>query len=96
MSLTERGPIFQSFNQSSGAPSNQVFSIVEDNQGFLWIGTRNGIGKFDPVTMQFSNYYESDGILSNRLNWDAYFQSANGEIFLEDLMELQLFSLIAL
>jgi len=81
MSHGENGPIFESFNESKGAPSNQVYAIVEDSNGFLWISTKNGIGKFDPVTKQFSNYYESDGILSNALIWDAYFQSDSGEIY---------------
>lgn len=81
MTIAASGPSFETFNESNGAPSNKVYAIVEDDQGFLWISTSNGIGKFDPTTNQFSNYYESDGILANSLIWDAYFQSDSGEIF---------------
>jgi signal transduction histidine kinase/CheY-like chemotaxis protein len=39
------------------------------------------LGKFNTKTEHFSNYYESDGILSNAFVWDAGCQSTDGEIF---------------
>jgi signal transduction histidine kinase/ligand-binding sensor domain-containing protein len=31
------------FTTTQGLPSNTVYEIVDDNEGFLWLGTRNGL-----------------------------------------------------
>lgn len=38
---------FSSFQTSDGLPSNTVVCTVQDNDGFLWIGTRDGICRYD-------------------------------------------------
>ncbi len=81
MTFEKDRPTFTSYDESRGAPSNSVFAIAEDNQGFLWISSLNGKGKFDPKTERFLNYHESDGIQSNTFIWDSYYQSGEGEIY---------------
>lgn len=39
---------------------NTVASIVQDHNGFLWIGTRNGLNRYDGVNMTTYEYVESD------------------------------------
>ncbi len=72
---------FRRYDEPTGAPSNQVYAILEDQQENIWISTSNGIGKLDPTTNHFTNYYESDGVLSNSLTWDSHFQDHSGEIY---------------
>ncbi len=38
---------FQNFTQRDGLASNYVLSICQDYQGFIWIGTENGLNRFD-------------------------------------------------
>lgn len=38
---------FQNFTQRDGLASNYVMSICEDHQGFMWVGTENGLNRFD-------------------------------------------------
>jgi ligand-binding sensor domain-containing protein len=40
--------------------------IVQDSRGFLWIGTRNGLSRFDGI--EFVNYFRKDGLPSNFVN----------------------------
>lgn len=35
----------------SGLPGPIVTAIVQDQQGFLWVGTRSGLGRFDGSVM---------------------------------------------
>ena len=49
-----------------GAPCTDISSIEEDAQGNLWVGTLYGLGKYDPETGTFTNYYEADGIGGNQ------------------------------
>ncbi len=39
--------IFNSLNIENGLPSNEVKGILKDNDGFVWIGTTNGLCRFD-------------------------------------------------
>jgi len=50
--------------------NNTVNSILEDNNGMIWIGTANGLNLFDPVKNQWAHYKndpEKKGSLSD--NW---------------------------
>ena len=40
-------PRFINYNAADGLPSNTVYAIVQDDEGVLWIGTRNGLASFD-------------------------------------------------
>jgi len=40
-------PNFRTFGVADGLPSNHVYKIVEDRKGFIWLGTRDGLARFD-------------------------------------------------
>lgn len=43
------GYVIRSFETEEGLPQNTVNSIVQTRDGYLWIGTENGLGRFDGV-----------------------------------------------
>ena len=51
------------FMHQSGNPnsiaSNQIRAFLEDKKGNLWIGTFNGLQKYEPKTREFTLYYPS-------------------------------------
>ncbi|MFD0799195.1 two-component regulator propeller domain-containing protein [Maribacter chungangensis] len=47
-----------------GLPQSQVYDIVQDDMGYLWLGTQGGgLANFDGAS--FTVWNESDGLLSN-------------------------------
>lgn len=44
---TSEEPLFVHYNVRDGLAGDQVTAIVQDELGFLWIGTRTGLSKFD-------------------------------------------------
>jgi ligand-binding sensor domain-containing protein/signal transduction histidine kinase len=38
-----------------------INSFYEDRYGVIWIGTRNGLSKYDPVANKFTNYFHLEG-----------------------------------
>lgn len=49
---------FENFTDADGLSSNSIQSIVQDNKGFLWFGTEDGLNKYDGYT--FKNYYGNE------------------------------------
>lgn len=46
------------WDKTEGLPDNWVTAVMSDKQGFLWVGTRNGLARFDGVkfeTLPFSS-----------------------------------------
>ena len=63
----------RNFSISDGIPQSQVTSLIEDNLGYLWIGTRGGgLARFDGE--EFTVYTTLDGLFSNVI-LDVWFDS---------------------
>ena len=50
---------FQHLNTSYGLPNQQVESLVQDEEGYIWIGTRNGLARYDGYNIE--TYYHIEG-----------------------------------
>ncbi|MDM8532064.1 two-component regulator propeller domain-containing protein [Anaerolineales bacterium HSG25] len=48
---------FDHFSLAQGLSQNTVLSIVQDDQGFMWFGTEDGLNRFDGYT--FSTYRDN-------------------------------------
>lgn len=56
---------FTRFSVGNGLVNNSVQSIVEDDDGKLWISTEYGISRFSPETGNFENFFLSSTVLGN-------------------------------
>ncbi len=50
------------YTNEDNLPSNLVYEITQDNEGYIWIGTSRGISKFDG--QKFKNFNLEDGLKS--------------------------------
>lgn len=64
-----------------GLPSNEIYGMLEDGSGNLWISSNHGLSRFNPAAEVFKNYSVEDGLQSNEFNGGAFFKSKNGEMF---------------
>jgi len=77
-------------NKISGLPTDQVVSLVEDNSGNIWAGTRNGLAciycKANSKTKEYEysvvSFDENDGLVSAILNQNAIFKNKQGKIYI--------------
>ncbi len=56
--LQSSTPYFEKF--SYGLSSSSITALLEDSEGFLWLGTQNGVSRFDGI--RFHNFFASDTI----------------------------------
>nr|WP_295870981.1 triple tyrosine motif-containing protein [uncultured Chitinophaga sp.] len=55
----EKPYIFDSYSVNDGLSQSTIFDITQDDQGFLWIATRDGINRFDGYTFNEYRYKPS-------------------------------------
>jgi ligand-binding sensor domain-containing protein len=68
----------QTFTIEDGLAQSQVYCMIEDRQGNLWLGTRGGgISKFDGIS--FTTLTEADGLPGNYIR--AMAQDSSGAIW---------------
>ncbi len=69
------------YTTRQGLPSNEIYGILEDEEGNFWISSNKGLSRFNPTTETFKNYSVEDGLQSNEFNGGAFFKSKSGEMF---------------
>lgn len=83
----------QKFSIYNGLAQRTVTDIVQDNKGFIWLATWNGLIKYDGYTFKNYKAYPGDGctLTSNRLqgivqnqNCNIWCQTYDGRIYLFD------------
>jgi len=63
---TEQFTVYKhSPNDPMSLSNNRVNSIYFDHLGTMWVGTQDGLDKFDRSTGTFKSYYEQDGLSGN-------------------------------
>jgi ligand-binding sensor domain-containing protein/signal transduction histidine kinase len=55
-------------NDPTSLSNNRVNSVLFDRSGTMWVGTQDGLGKFDARTATFKTYYEQDGLSGNAVS----------------------------
>lgn len=55
----------QDVDDPTSLSNNRVNSVYFDHSGTMWVGTQDGLDKFDPKTGRFKSYYEQDGLSGN-------------------------------
>jgi ligand-binding sensor domain-containing protein len=59
------GPSFLHLGKESGLPSDLVFDIFQDTQGYIWISTDGGVSRFDGYF--FENFSIADGLTDHEV-----------------------------
>ncbi|MGB0368785.1 MAG: two-component regulator propeller domain-containing protein, partial [Flavobacteriales bacterium] len=66
------------YGELEGLADNVTYAILEDEKGFLWLSSDNGISRFNPATEIAVNYGIQDGITELEFNRLSYHKGASG------------------
>lgn len=76
---------YTNYTIEDGLPSNEVYSLLEDSKGYIWIGTDRGVCRFNGY--EFENFTTYDGLPDNTIfnfyedyKGRIWFYTFNGEI----------------
>ncbi|MBX2992959.1 MAG: hypothetical protein KF749_17545 [Bacteroidetes bacterium] len=56
---------FHTYSVNDGLLQSTVYSVFQDSKGFLWVGTQDGVSRFDGYT--FTNFTTEEGLINNRV-----------------------------
>lgn len=65
------------YTVEDGLASDIIYCIIQDDKGFTWFGTNNGVSQFDGYT--FKNYSIDDGLTDNEVF--KIFQDSQGRVW---------------
>src|ERR1035437_111421 len=68
---------FKEYGQDAGLTNLDVYCLMQDRTGFLWVGTENGLFRYDG--RQFRAYTKAQGLPSVQI--EALHQTVDGEIW---------------
>ena len=58
-------PFLKHYNMGNGLIDNNITNIQQDKEGYIWIGTRSGISRFDGYTFKNYKYTQNSTFDSN-------------------------------
>ncbi len=63
-----------------GLPQNDVTSVIQTHDGFLWMGTYSGLARFDGVRFTVFNEKNTSGLRNSRVT--SLFESGDGTLWI--------------
>ena len=73
------------YHVKEGLPNEFIYSVIPDNEGNIWVSTKNGIARFDPVNEKFYNYGSYEGINFTEFREGFYYNSREDKIYMGSL-----------
>ena len=72
---------FKEYTIDHGLSQNTVFCLLQDKDGIIWVGTEDGLNKFDGYTFTAFKHRNQDSksISNNQIN--ALFEDKEGKIW---------------
>lgn len=72
---------FTAYTSRDGLADDVVAGIIEDDQGYLWLGTQKGLARFDRDKKTFRNFEKRHGLNDNLFNRNSPVKLPGGELF---------------
>ncbi|MBP7506453.1 MAG: response regulator [Prolixibacteraceae bacterium] len=69
---------FEHFSEIEGLSNDEVFGIVEDNQGYIWFSTEKGLSRLNKRNRSFEIFNKSNGLTSNEFSENTCLRMKSG------------------
>jgi DNA-binding NtrC family response regulator/ligand-binding sensor domain-containing protein len=69
--------IWRTYDATDGLPPGAYYCLLQDRQGYLWLGTRHGLCRYDGV--RFTTYTTEDGLPANSVG--SIYEDSRGRLW---------------
>ena len=80
------------FSEKDGLLNSEVFKVLDDNEGNIWLSTNKGISRLDVKTKRIKNYTAYNGVLNNNFVRGAGIKLKDGTLFFGNLEGFNFFN----
>ncbi|MCL1822404.1 MAG: response regulator, partial [Prolixibacteraceae bacterium] len=74
--------IYENYSEIEGLPNNTIHGILEDDRGYLWLSTNNGIVQFDAERYNFKILNSKNGLNVTEFSDGAYYKNMETGVLL--------------
>ncbi|MGA9333114.1 MAG: two-component regulator propeller domain-containing protein [Rudaea sp.] len=74
-------PYFHTLDVADGLPSSTVWKLVQDHRGFIWIGTADGLARYDGVGFRIFRHEAADATSLSGDDVTALFIDRDGRLW---------------
>ncbi len=78
--LTQRRYLIDSWRTAQGLPNDAVTAILQSHQGYLWVGTSNGLARFDGVRFTSFRAVDTPELRDSRIT--CLYQDSGGALWI--------------
>lgn len=75
-----QGFVIDSYHAEEGLPAESVTSILQDHNGYLWVGTTNGLARFDGIHFTTFDSINTPELQSGQVS--SLYQDRNGSLWI--------------
>ncbi len=79
--FADNSQVFEHLSINDGLSSSTVFSILQDDGGFMWFGTTNGLNKFDGYSFKVFEYDPEDSTTISNTSAGNIYKDHQGYIW---------------
>ena len=72
---------FEHLNIIDGMKHSTIFGITEDANQNIWFISSQGISRYSPLTLKFSHFGPSNGLVDNQFNLGAVYRDSNKRLY---------------
>jgi len=69
------------YNSSNGLEQETIASIIEADDGNIWMGGNKGLSRLETTGNKITNFNTNDGLLADDFNFNATFKDNNGILY---------------
>lgn len=80
-SVEKQDYYFRKLNTENGLSQNTVLSILQDKDGFMWFGTRDGLNRYDGNSFKVFKYDENDDTSIGNNYIRSLLQTPDGQLW---------------
>lgn len=82
---------FTSITEAEGLPNNNVYGIVESQQGNIWLTSNEGLTLFRSSNNSVTHFTSQDGLSTNQFNFRSAYKDGEGYIYFGSVKGLTFF-----
>ena len=75
------GPRFRHHSVEEGLSQSNVNCILQDHEGFIWLGTQDGLNRYDGYTFKVFRHDSQDSVSISDNYINSIFEDSRGHLF---------------